>query len=51
MAIHYFENIFKSGACDRLEECLDAIPHKVTNDMQAILSGEYSTKEIKEVLF
>ena len=51
MAIKYFENMFKSGTCDRLEECIAAVPHKVTNDMQTILTGDYNAEEIKVALF
>ena len=25
VATEYFENIFKSGSCDRMEECLSAV--------------------------
>ena len=51
MAIKYFENMFKLGTCDRLEECIVAVPHKVTTDMQTILIEEYSAEEIKVMLF
>ena len=51
MATNYFANIFKSSACNRLEECLDAIPYKVTINMQEILSSEYSAEEVKTALF
>ena len=51
MAINYFENMFKSGACDRLEECLAAVPYKVTSDMRTFLTREYRAKEIKAALF
>ena len=30
----YFENIFKAGDCDRLEECLVAVHPKVSPDMR-----------------
>ncbi|XP_023915655.2 uncharacterized protein LOC112027215 [Quercus suber] len=33
VATEYFENIFKSGACDRMEECLDTVQHKMTAEM------------------
>ena len=46
VAIKYFENMFKSGTCDRLDECIAAVPHKVTYDMQTILTREYSAEEI-----
>ena len=51
VATKYFENIFKSGACDRMDECLDVVQHKMTVDMQEILSKEYSADEIKAALF
>ena len=51
MATRYFENIFKAGDCDRLEECLVAVHPKVSPDMRDLLSSEYSPKEIKAALF
>ena len=51
MAVNYFENMFKSGACDRLEECLAAVAYKVTSDMRTFLTREYRAKEIKAALF
>ena len=51
VATEYFENIFKSGACERLDECLEAVQHKVNVEMQEILSREYSVDEIKAALF
>ena len=34
MVTRYFENIFKAGDCDRLEECLVAVHPKVSPDMR-----------------
>ena len=51
MAIEYFENIFRSGTCQRMEECLNAVQQKVTFDMQEALSREYSVEEVKAALF
>ena len=51
MATRYFENIFKVGDCDRLEECLVAVHPKVSPDMRDLLSSEYSPEEIKAALF
>ena len=51
MATNYFENIFKAGECDRLEECLVVVHPKVSTDMLDILSNEYSPKEIRAALF
>ena len=51
MASDYFQNIFKAGACDKMEECLNAIPHKMTDDMLEVLSRPYSREEVKAALF
>ena len=51
VATNYFENIFKAGDCDRLEECLAAVHPKVSIDMRDILSSEYSLEEIRAALF
>ena len=47
----YFENIFTAGTCVRLEDYLNVVHHKVTNDMKDILTSEYSVDEIKAALF
>ncbi|XP_030941536.1 uncharacterized protein LOC115966441 [Quercus lobata] len=51
VASDYFENLFCVGVCDQMKECLNAVPSKVTNDMQEILSSEISVEEIKVALF
>ena len=51
VATRYFENIFKAGDCDRLEECLVAVHPKVSPDMRDLLSSEYNPEEIKAALF
>ena len=51
VATRYFEDIFKAGECDRLEECLAAVHPKVSPDMRDMLSSEYSREEIKAALF
>lgn len=51
LAIKYFESIFHSGTCQRMEECLRAVQHKVTPAMQDILSSDYSVEEIKAAWF
>lgn len=33
VTINYFENMFKAGDCDRMEECLEAIHHRITPKM------------------
>ena len=51
VAVNYFENIFKAGDCDRMEECLEAIHHRITPEMQYILSSDFSPEEIKAAVF
>ncbi|XP_075662942.1 uncharacterized protein LOC142632422 [Castanea sativa] len=51
VAVHYFENIFSSGVCDRMDECLNAVNHKMSSDMLHILSSEFSADEVKLALF
>ena len=51
VASDYFENLFHAGACDWMEECLDAVPQMVTEEMQEALSGEFTAEEVKVALF
>ena len=34
-----------------MEECLNAVPHKITDDMLEVLSRPYSREEVKAALF
>ena len=51
MASDYFEELFSAGPCDQMDECLEAVPCKVTSDMQNILSSEFDVEEIRLALF
>ena len=51
VAIHYFENIFSSGMCDWMDECLNVVTHRISLDMLNILSSEFSAYEVKTALF
>ena len=51
VATDYFETIFTLGSSNRMEECIDLVPHKVTDDMRDFLSSEYNAYEIKAALF
>ena len=33
VAVEYFENLFKAGTCERVEECLNTVTPKITPDM------------------
>ena len=47
----YFESIFTTGECDRMDDCLHIVQHKMAEDMLDVLSSEYCAKEIKAALF
>ena len=51
VAVQYFNHLFSRGPCSRIEECLEAIPHKVISEMQQILTDEFNEDEIKAALF
>lgn len=51
VATSYFKGMFTEGTSDRMEECLNAVQQKVTDDMKEILTREYSEDEIKAALF
>ena len=49
--MEYFNNIFSTSSCTRIEECLEAIQQKLSIEMQQTLSSEYTVDEIKAALF
>lgn len=51
VATDYFDNLFCVGSYNQMEECLNAIPSKVTPDMQEMLSSDFSVEEIKVAFF
>ena len=51
VASDYIMNIFTAGTCDRMEECLNTINHRITDDMLDVLSKPYSNEEVKLALF
>ena len=51
VAITYFESLFYAGACDQIDDCLSAVQHKMTLDMQQLFSSDFTADEIKAALF
>ncbi|KAL0011169.1 hypothetical protein SO802_006277 [Lithocarpus litseifolius] len=51
VASDYFDNLFRPGVADQMEECLNAVPNKVIDNMQEVLLGEFTAEEVKEALF
>ncbi|XP_075640556.1 uncharacterized protein LOC142612338 [Castanea sativa] len=51
VAVNYFETIFHLGTCERMEECLNTVPQRMTTDIREELSRPYSVEEVKAALF
>ena len=51
VATDYFNNLFSVGKADQMEECLNTVPIKVTDNMQEVLLGEFTAEEVKVALF
>ena len=51
VASAYFDNLFHAGVGDQMEECLNAMQSKVTDDMWEFLSSEFTVGEVKVALF
>ena len=51
VAVQYFEDLFSSGRCDRLEECLNAVNPRFSPDMLNILSNDFDAEEVKRAIF
>ena len=51
VAVDYFTNMFSTGSCSQIEECLKAVQQKVSTEMQQTLTSEYTANEIKAALF
>jgi hypothetical protein len=51
MVHHFYEQLFSSEPCDTVDAVLDAIPVKVTDDMNDDLCKPYTDEEIRTALF
>ena len=51
VAIDYFDNLFSTGSCHQIEECLSTVSARETIDMQEMLSRNFTADEIKEAVF
>ena len=51
VASDYFMNIFKASIYDRMEDCLNTVNQKITDDIMEVLSKPYSSEEVKAALF
>jgi hypothetical protein len=51
MVHNFYEHLFSSEDCPSIDQVLDVIPHKVSDDMNESLCKEYTDEEIKTALF
>jgi len=51
VATSYFQDIYKASTCTQMEECVNAVPHKVIEEMHKLLTSDYSAEEVKAALF
>ena len=48
--VHYYQSLFTSATPHHLEEALAAIPEVITEEMNSMLTAEYSLDEVDEAL-
>ena len=51
MVQQFYDHLFSTEPCPSVDAILDAIPRKITDDMNEALCKAYSDEEIKEALF
>ena len=51
VASAYFDNLLHAGVGDQMEECLNAVQSKITDDMWEVLSSEFTAEEVEVALF
>ena len=51
VALDYFHTLFHAVASDQMEECLNAVHTRVTEDMKVVLSSELTADEVRMALF
>ena len=51
VALDYFHTLFHVGAGDQMEECLNVVHTRVTEDMKVVLSSEFTADEVRVALF
>ena len=51
VAANYFDNLFTTGTCSQIDDCLNTMPYKLTPEMQQELTCDFIAEEIKDALF
>ena len=51
VASNYIPILFHARAGDQMEECLNAVHIRVTEDMKVVLSSEFTIEEVRVALF
>ena len=47
----YFKTIFHLGTCERMEECLNTVPQRMSTDIREELSRPSTVEKVKAALF
>ncbi|XP_073367662.1 uncharacterized protein [Aegilops tauschii subsp. strangulata] len=51
MTTEFYKGLYTSEGCNNMQEVLDSVPVKVTNEMRAQLDAVYTEKEVKTALY
>ena len=51
VASNYFDSLLNAGTYSQIDDFLNTVSHKMTLDMQQILSNDFTAEEIKAMLF
>ena len=51
VAVDYFQTIFHPGTCERVEDCLNTVPQRMSTDMREELSRPYIVEEVTVALY
>ncbi|XP_073360389.1 uncharacterized protein [Aegilops tauschii subsp. strangulata] len=51
MKTQFYTNLYTSEGVSNMEEVLDSVPRKVTDDMRAMLDAKYTEEEVKTALY
>lgn len=51
MATNFYKNLYTSEGCNNMQHVIDAVPRKLTEDMQSLLDATYTVAEVKTTLY
>jgi hypothetical protein len=51
MTTEFYKDLYTSEGCTNMQEVLDSVPEKLTDEMRALLDADYTEKEVKTALY